>query len=75
MNKVKQMTVEELSSAEKVNNQLQMCKEKGYPDFIPKGGICWKCHKQVYDHEKYKGKTGAEELVTGCPFCFRSYCD
>lgn len=73
-----------------ISAQSDYCKQKDAPHFVPRGGICYKCHKNIYqEHEKTETffgetrtrKTGitvekaASELVTGCPHCNISYCD
>ena len=63
-----------------IDIQSQLCKEKGYPDFAPNRGICYRCRKNIYQNYQFdngyvsKGKTG-KELVTGCPHCNISYCE
>jgi hypothetical protein len=49
--------------------QAHLCSTEGLPHFAPQSGICWSCHRQIY--EELDGKS----FVTGCPFCHRSYCD
>lgn len=54
--------------------QRQICEPIGTaPHFAPMSGICWEpsCRKQIYDHPNVDGST----LVTGCPWCFKTYCD
>lgn len=69
-----------------IEAQKKYCGEKGLPHFAPYSGVCWKCHKNIYEphHRKYGDRdyeTGittekaGRELVTGCPHCNRSYCD
>jgi hypothetical protein len=68
----------EISEAKKA--QAALCKEKSWPDFAPLDGICFRCHRQIYqDYEhangyKTSGKTGLSH-ITGCPHCNYSYCD
>lgn len=52
-----------------IEAQKKLCQEKQYPHFAPQNGICWSCNRQIFEIE-----TGLS-LVTGCPFCHRSYCD
>ena len=42
--------------------------------FMDYDGICWNCKRDIIPTEIEKGNDGSE-LVTGCPLCFRSYCD
>lgn len=64
---------------ESIKAQSKLCEEKGYPHFAPNDGRCWKCNKNIYEpDERGFGITtekASKELVTGCPHCFRSYCD
>ena len=42
--------------------------------FMPKNGKCWHCNGDIIEDELKNGNDGSE-LVTGCPYCFRTYCD
>ena len=50
-----------------LTKQKKYCEEKGYPMFAPLDGICWHCHKQFEDTDKW--------VITGCSHCHRSYDD
>jgi hypothetical protein len=65
--------------------QEKYCAEKGYPHFAPHSGKCFSCGQNIYS-EKGRTRSGKErngisveraskELITGCPFCNRTYCD
>lgn len=58
---------------DKIEKQKAFCKKNEVPYFAPSDGICWSCHKQIYDmiDEDYCER----EHITGCPNCCRSYCD
>lgn len=47
--------------------------------FIPDDGICFFCKKNIFHPDGcYEGislKKASNELITGCPHCFRTYCD
>lgn len=58
--------------AESVANQSALCKEEGYPHFAPRDGVCWDCHKNIYEHHH---ENGGQRHVTGCPWCHWSYCE
>jgi hypothetical protein len=74
---------------ESIKAQDKLCKEQGYPQFAPKNGVCWNCSQNIYSQGKrvWRGNSdeqvsegistdaATKELVTGCPHCFRSYCD
>lgn len=62
---------EKLEAAEK---QAAYCKKKDLPHFAPRNGICWSCQKDIYEHERTAREAGSN-LITGCPWCCRSYCD
>lgn len=70
--------------------QKKYIEENKAPDFAPNNGVCFKCHRNIYEPftrtktnilgEEKEVTTGitVEEarttLVTGCPHCNRSYC-
>ncbi len=58
---------------EKIKAQRKYAAEIGAPYFAPTRGICWKCHRQIY--ERISLEKASTELITGCPWCCRSYCD
>ncbi|OKP91887.1 hypothetical protein A3844_01880 [Paenibacillus helianthi] len=74
---------------ESIKAQEIYCEENKAPHFAPKTGRCWSCNQNIYapGHHVWKGKSdgresagisvekAGRELVTGCPHCFRSYCD
>lgn len=47
--------------------------------FIPDDGVCFSCKKNIFQPTKWReGITideAASQLITGCPHCFRTYCD
>jgi hypothetical protein len=70
---------------EAIKAQEQFCDKNEYPRFTPGNGICWDCHQNIYS-ENGRTRYGKEThgisvesaghyLITGCPFCSRSYCD
>lgn len=42
--------------------------------FMPCDGRCYHCNKDIITNALANGNDGSES-ITGCPFCFRSYCD
>lgn len=55
--------------------QTKYCKEKGVPHFAPPD-ICWSCHTNIYMGDRgISVEQASKTLVTGCPYCHRSYCD
>ncbi len=55
--------------------QKNYCKEKVYPLFAPKDGVCWNCGKNIYCVNGISVEQASNNLITGCPFCHRSFCD
>lgn len=62
--------------------QKELQKAKGYPDFAPSNGICFRCKGQIYEERHTKGwltgvsvEKAATQLITGCPHCSYSYCE
>lgn len=55
-----------------IKAQREVCARDKCPHFAPDSGICWSCHRQIYDPN---GGHDGTSLVTGCPWCMRSYCD
>lgn len=58
---------------EKIEAQKKYCIEKKLPHFAPSDGRCWRCNRQIY--ERISLKEASTDLITGCPWCNRSYCD
>jgi ERCC4-type nuclease len=52
-----------------LERQRALCAGSGMPLFVPADGRCPSCRRQVFERED------GRRLVTGCPFCQRSYCD
>ena len=76
------MEQEHFNVTEAIAAQRKYCEENGVPHFAPRNGICWRCHRNIYEpvnHGKYTAGISVEKagrtLVTGCPHCCRSYCD
>lgn len=53
--------------------QQRMCLDKDLPNFMPLGA-CPNCHRDYIDKEIMMGNDG-NQLVTGCRWCGRSFCD
>jgi len=54
--------------------QTKYCKGKNYPHFAP-SQFCYACRRDIYSEGGYSVEEAGESLITGCPFCMRSYCD
>jgi hypothetical protein len=57
----------------KIVMQKRFCDTKGYPHFAPSDGVCYWCDRQIYD--KISVEIAQGNLITGCPWCHKSYCD
>lgn len=63
----------EKTNDEKLVAQRHYCKVNELPYFAPDDGICWHCGENIYKYIRFE--KASSELITGCPFCMRSYCD
>lgn len=52
--------------------QSKYCAENQAPNFAG-DGECYGCRKNVFD--RYTLEQASNELITGCPFCLRTFCD
>lgn len=44
--------------------------------FAPRNGICWNCGRNITKGEKaITLEQLGDYIITGCPYCNRSYCD
>lgn len=43
--------------------------------FAPRSGYCYSCGKNIYEEGGISVEKAGKELITGCPFCHRSYVD
>lgn len=57
-----------------VEAQKKFCEENELPNFAG-NGVCFSCGRNVYDDGGYSVEYASERLVTGCPYCLRSFCD
>lgn len=46
-----------------INAQRKYCKATGLPHFAPDNGICWSCHRNIYQLYGHKGRDW--ELIDG----------
>ena len=58
-----------------IKGQKEYWDKSGAPDFAPNDGRCWNCRSQIYAEGGIDVERASNTLVTGCPFCHRSYCD
>jgi hypothetical protein len=54
--------------------QIEYCKKNSVPHFAPTGN-CWCCGNNIFKERGVSVEEAGRELITGCPFCHRSYCD
>lgn len=47
--------------------QSKLCEKKGYPNFVGDGNCS--CGHNIFEKED------GSSLVTGCPFCCKSFCE
>lgn len=55
-----------------MQEQQEFCRKNDYPCFA--FDPCPSCKKSPWDHPEYI-RTAGSRLVTGCPWCCRSWCD
>lgn len=68
--------------------QRNYCEKHQLPHFAPSDGVCFHCHNNIYWPHKvgdaddgteiYSGiptSKAANQLITGCPHCFYSFCE
>lgn len=60
---------------EAIAAQEKYCKEHGDPLFAPSDGRCYKCWQQIYGPNGWSVEKAGSCLITGCPYCRRSYVD
>lgn len=58
-------------TAAAIARQRAVCEATGVPRFAPADGHCYSCRRQIY----VEGMRDGSRLVTGCPWCARSYCE
>ena len=55
----------------KIASQKVYCESKGCWGYSPTDGVCGFCGRQIY--ERITLERAESEMVTGCPFCNRSF--
>ena len=73
------MELTEQEKKEFIEKQAKTCTEHpswGFTSrmFMHESGYCWSCNGNIIKKEIQKGNDGSK-TVTGCPLCFKSYCD
>lgn len=68
----------DLELKEACGAQTQYIKMSMSPNFAPSDGICFRCHKNIYQDFIRNGwdlSRASSSLITGCPHCNYSFCD
>lgn len=61
--------------------QIEYCKKKGLPHFVPMSGVCFRCHQNIYLPGTRRATYGisvesaGRHHITGCPHCHQTFCD
>lgn len=55
--------------------QEAFCARRGVPMFAPASGVCPNCGRQIFGGEGYREEQAGSELITGCPYCSKTFCD
>lgn len=55
----------------KIEAQEKFCGGINSPFYAPRNGICWRCGKQIFD--MIDVTMAGSKIVSGCPYCHRSY--
>ncbi len=67
-----------------IEAQKKYCEDNKAPHFAPQNGRCWSCGNNIYAPKERQNcgtpsgitvEKAGSELVTGCPHCYRTYCD
>jgi hypothetical protein len=59
---------------EKIDLQRDYCKRKtGGEFYAPSDGVSWCCRRNIWD--KISKEQASTELITGCPYCNRTFVD
>lgn len=67
----------DLNEARKAQDKF--CEARGWPNYAELAtgyyGVCPVCRNGIYDEGGYTVEYAAHNLVTGCPFCNKSFLD
>ena len=68
-------TKETFDTLAAIRAQEKYCDENHVPHFAPHGR-CYSCGRDIYASPNgYSVEYAASHLITGCPYCFMSYCE
>lgn len=65
----------EQSMRPEVLAQWLYCSAKDAPMFLPKDGRCWYCYADVFGKGGYTMQDAKSRVLTGCPYCRKSWDD
>ena len=58
-----------------IDAQRRYCEARELPHFAPSDGICYSCGRDIYAKGGVTAEEAGSRLITGCPFCLRTYVD
>ena len=65
-----------LNKGKAIAAQMIFCSKHNLPMFAPSNGICWRCGRNIYEGERgVSVERAGAMLITGCPYCHRTYVD
>jgi len=57
-----------------IREQRRYCAQHGLPLFLPYDGRCFSCRRDITHHSRIRS-VARRSLITGCPYCSRSFCE
>ena len=57
-----------------IRKQAEYCEQNNLPVFIDNDGRCANCGSDIFLDASTRDKAD-HALITGCPFCFKSFCE
>lgn len=60
---------------ESIKAQRDYCNRRKVPHFAPLDGICYSCGANIYSPRGISVEEAGSRLISGCPFCGRTYVD
>lgn len=58
-----------------VEVQKNLCKQRGTICFIDSDGVCFHCHRNIFDEGGLDIVKAGKDIITGCPYCKTSFVD
>lgn len=59
--------------AQAVKAQRELTHRLDVPLYAPASGVCWSCQQNIYAPGGFSVADAAQEPITYCPFCNRSF--